>query len=328
MINAPRFRGSQRAYINGNYFVALNGYSRKWETLRSGEKIFKPNFPDSLDVKLTNKCGVGCAFCHESSFPSGKSFDPGETKKILSELPHKVPIELAFGGGDLLYEGDEDKIIDLLSWASDYGFNVAGTINMKSIYGKQLNDKQVEIFNLLENLGVSIDSSKVLQDEEHLPDILNNFRGYMWKNLTFHIILGIFPPKDLDELLKGKYSWISDRLLILGYKSFGRGKNMNPITPELLQEYKAVLKSFISGGYGGTMITVGFDNLAIEQLSLENFIKGTIWENCYLGDEFTNSMYLDAVEQTYAPTSRSSERVSWKEMGLVEYFQKNHKEWI
>ena len=41
-------------------------------------------------------------------------------------------------------------------------------------------------------------------------------------------------------------------------------------------------------------------------------------------------MYIDAVEETFAPTSRSplEERVKWCDTGsVVEYFKNNHKPW-
>ena len=57
-------------YINGNYNVTLS--------LKDGTKIreteedeFIPSRPESIDIKITNKCDIGCPFCHENSIAEG-----------------------------------------------------------------------------------------------------------------------------------------------------------------------------------------------------------------------------------------------------------------
>lgn len=53
-------------YKNGNYNVHID--------LDNGTKIrennldfFKPDYPESMDIKITNQCDRGCAFCLKSS---------------------------------------------------------------------------------------------------------------------------------------------------------------------------------------------------------------------------------------------------------------------
>jgi len=46
------------------------------------------------------------------------------------------------------------------------------------------------------------------------------------------------------------------------------------------------------------------------------------WDKYYMGDEFTFSMYIDAVNQQFAPSSTSNERESFNNYSLIEYFQK------
>ena len=57
-------------YHNGNYDVFIN--------LENGTKVRKndldnltPEFPESFDYKITNKCHHNCPMCHENSNPSG-----------------------------------------------------------------------------------------------------------------------------------------------------------------------------------------------------------------------------------------------------------------
>ena len=61
-------------YLNGNYVVHWKGHVQEKRALRVGEELIS-EFPDSIDLKITNKCPWACPYCHESSTPNGKSFD-------------------------------------------------------------------------------------------------------------------------------------------------------------------------------------------------------------------------------------------------------------
>ena len=79
--------------------------------------------------------------------------------------------------------------------------------------------------------------------------------------------------------------------------------------------WKRILPFFIK------RIHLSFDNLALEQMNIEQYFSPEVWESLYMGDDFTFTMYIDAVNQQYAPTSRSSNRISFSTMSLINYFQ-------
>ena len=63
---------------NGNYMMFID--------LETGTKIrkndldfFEPEYPESMDVKITNCCDMGCKFCLK---PSAKLSVEGSTKEI------------------------------------------------------------------------------------------------------------------------------------------------------------------------------------------------------------------------------------------------------
>ena len=60
-------------YKNGNYDIVI---------LKDGTKIrmtnddeFIPEFPESIDVKITSKCDGNCSFCYENCPPAGEHGD-------------------------------------------------------------------------------------------------------------------------------------------------------------------------------------------------------------------------------------------------------------
>ena len=81
-----------------------------------------------------------------------------------------------------------------------------------------------------------------------------------------------------------------------------------------LQRWNILLRKYIG------KCTMSFDNLAIEQLNVKKLFTIEGWEKFYMGDDFCFTMYIDAVKQEYAPTSRSLNRKSFNEISLINYF--------
>ena len=89
-------------YKNGNYRVLID--------LETGTKIrendldfFRADFPESFDVKITNRCDIGCAFCHENSTCDGKHGNILFAGFIDKLHPYT---EIAIGGGNPLAHPD------------------------------------------------------------------------------------------------------------------------------------------------------------------------------------------------------------------------------
>lgn len=57
-------------YQNGNYDVKIYSDGTKVRTTEDDE--FIAQFPENIDCKITNKCDMGCAFCHENSVVDGE----------------------------------------------------------------------------------------------------------------------------------------------------------------------------------------------------------------------------------------------------------------
>ena len=300
-------------YKNGTYVVlnSLNG------TKRYIGQEFKAEFPDSLDLKITEVCNHGCPFCHESSTSKGKHGDLETLLNKLKGLPKGV--ELAIGGGNALLH---PSLESFLREVKDH-FNVALTVNVKDFRSETSREliKRFDKEGLIRALGVSLGDSEINKDLSNLLDV-----GKC--NLSvYHVIIGVTPLESLEWLIKF-HTFGSQRILILGYKQFGRASDKE-ISPEIIKDWKdAILNIYhssilISGSF---TTTLAFDNLALEQLGLKEHFNKDFWGEHYMGNEFTHSMYVDAVRGEYAPTSRSpfSKRVSWDSETVIEYFKKNH----
>lgn len=338
-------------YLNGNYLVFYSYGEKIYKrALRIGED-FIADFPDSIDLKITNKCSNNCPYCHENSISSGNNFNFDHTIEILKQLP-KVPIEIAIGGGNVLEI--PGNTLNLINWCNGYGFKTRMTINQKDvekfnlkvpidkkIREYQMNFNEVIFQNISNNIGgvgISLDPD-LLDFGDIQPNMWDYFKfsdlvygeksdsefritnGLKDRNVVYHIIAGLFPIDKLKKMLNKDWVKGVHNLLILGYKQFGRAANTE--LPESLPEFENVVKEFITKSRNDYTydINLAFDNLALEQLHIKEFITDDDWDSLYLGEEGSCSMYIDAVNETYARSSTSINRVSWKDISLLEFFK-------
>lgn len=287
------------SYGNGNTRVEIHQNGTK---IRTWFGTPTPRHPESIDVKITNWCDLGCAYCHESSTTRGKHGDLNKLLDILSELPPGV--ELAIGGGNPLAHPDIEMF---LNSAKVRGWIINLTVNQGHLnrYMNQL----VKWSNceLIKGLGISVTSN----NWKIIKPIFN-----CNPNVVFHVIAGVNDSSIIETLIEefGK----NVKILILGYKDWGfgiqyRDKNIDTSIEKWYQQLPKYFKK----------CTLCFDNLAIEQLNVQRLFTEDGWNKFYMGDDFTFTMYIDAVEGTYSPTSRNPIRQTWNENSLLNWFSNN-----
>ena len=89
-------------YTNGNTVVTILSDGTKIREYEGDPVILHP---ESIDVKITDYCDMGCAYCHESSTTSGSHADLKTLLGIIHDLP--AGVELAIGGGNPLSHPDQ-----------------------------------------------------------------------------------------------------------------------------------------------------------------------------------------------------------------------------
>lgn len=283
------------------HFEAVNlpgmkGGYKKW--VPSDEDHFTYDFPENADIKITDYCDAGCAYCHENSTIKGVHGDLRRIEKTLDSL--HAGTEMAIGGGNALAHPD---LIWFLEKLKSKGVLANITINQKHLRPyKDLICKLVAE-NLVHGIGISlVDSSN--KDDFDFIDTLGN-------NVVIHTIAGVLDEKDF-EVLKGR------KILILGYKNLRRGSsflekdfvNINHRMDMLRDVWLPMLRKECK--------VVSFDCLAIEQLDPKKTlnISQEAWDTLFQGadtdvkDKDGNitcaTMYVDVTTMTVARMSTAA----------------------
>ena len=273
-------------YQNGNYTVTIlkDGTKIRYNTL----DFFAPEKPESMDVKITNCCDMGCPMCHEDSKPNGKHGDILNVPFFDTLNPYT---EIAIGGGNPLSHPDLVLFLEQLKSKKLIPSMTVNQVHFMKNLGliEELVNKK-----LIYGIGVSLNS---VNDE-----FIETIRKF--PNAVIHVIDGIVHPTQLEELAnKGL------KILILGYKEFRRGNvmyaNMGSVIEEMKSSLYNILPTMINDNW---FDVVSFDNLAIKQLNPKRLMSDEQWNQFYLGDDGKFSMYIDLVNQEFAKSSVSIER--------------------
>jgi hypothetical protein len=284
-------------YINGNTTVTIMEDGTKIREYE-GDPIVE--HPESIDVKITDYCDMGCEYCHEGSSVTGAHADLTTLYETLKILPSGV--ELALGGGNPL---SHPNLFEFLVKLKDHGFIANITINQNHITSNFELISDLINHKLVHGIGISVVNNNFINSIHRLLQLTNN--------IVYHVIAGINEITIIDDLNRMDDNC---KILILGYKRFGRGDQYwNVKTHCNLHAWKHNMRKYITSG------VISFDNLALEQLEIKKLLTVEAWDQFYMGDDFTFSMYVDGVKREYAPTSTSEERrMLFSDMSILKYF--------
>jgi hypothetical protein len=218
--------------------------------------------------------------CHERSSTDGKM---GALSASFLETLHPGT-ELAIGGGNPLSHPD---LIPFLVRMRERGIVCNLTVNG---YHLKKDRKLIESLldrRLIYGLGISM--------AEADSEVISFAKGC--KNAVLHLIAGVF--EDFDAICDSGL-----KILILGYKRFGRGEDFyNARVAGNIELLKRNLPTIID-----KFECISFDNLALSQLDVASLLSKEEYDSMYMGDDGEGSMYIDLVRGEFARSSTSKER--------------------
>ena len=272
------------SYENGNYTVKFN--------LDDGTKIrendldnLTPAFAENCDVCLTKRCSQQCKFCYEGCTPDGEHSDIMNQKWIHTLHPYT---ELAINGNDL----DHPQLVEFLRHLKKSKVIANITVNQAQFMEHQDKINSWYREGLINGLGVSL----INPTDSFITEITK------YPNAVIHTINGILNPEHISKLKDNNL-----KLLVLGYKDLKRGHDYlnSEHSTELMENMDWLKKNikFLPRYFD----VISFDNLAIKQLDVKDWLGKDKWEEFYMGDDGTSTFYIDAVSEKFAMNSVAPE---------------------
>jgi hypothetical protein len=285
-------------YKNGNSNIKL---FKDGTRIIEYDDVLNLDYPLNLDIRVSTKCQFGfnpktgksfCSFCHESARTDGVDCDYEALKGKLVDLPKGI--ELAIGCNKMT-AGLKDFIV----WCDTKGYIVNLTINQGHIKRDFKPLYELIENGLVKGVGISYRSGVKFDVPKEILD---------YDNTVFHVICGI---DTFDEVVALKELGVK-KLLVLGEKDFGFNLGNVDLSSRNHREWYWWVHKLFS-----VFDVVSFDNLALQQLNVKRFFSDENWD---VFNQSEHSFYINAVDQTMSPSSRSPEKVDWNAMSVQEYF--------
>lgn len=293
-------------YVNGNYKVTIysNG-TRVKETLDPDATEFISDKPCSMDVKITDRYdgvnGKLCPQCHENSSKRGKQGDILNLPFIDDLLPYS---EISIGGGNPLIHSDLDKFLIQLK---ERNIIPSITVNQYHFEKDLLRIKKLADDKLIYGISVSL--------VDPTEGFVNKIK--MFPNAVIHVINGIVTLNQLEKLYDHDL-----KILILGYKQVRKGITNYDKNKSSIDYNQMLLKKALTDGLLNKFQVISFDNLAIAQLKIKEWLPKEQYDSFYQGDDGQHTMYVDCINREYAVSSTHIEtRKSFDEISLLDYFK-------
>lgn len=253
----------------------------------------KSTFPELIDIKITDYCDAGCAFCYQGSTTEGRHADVGLVNDLAYELSRWNVFEVAIGGGE---PTDHPNFVHILENFRQN--NVIPNFTTKSL--KWLDSKfSVRIVKAMGGFAYSVDApeditrlSKAVEDFKDERDVTG-----VSKRIALHYVMGSTDFKTLTKILsKAAESYMS--VTLLGYKTNERGAIFTP-NPYI----QDILNYFRTANTRKSVPTISIDTKLAQQIGSTLIQEKLVPPGLITWEEGKFSMYIDAVKKRFGPSS-------------------------
>ncbi len=243
--------------------------------------------PLLVDLKITDYCSFGCAYCYQGSTPSGQPAEMSYLRNVFAQLSRAKVFEVALGGGE---PTTHPKFIEILQQAHYH--NMVPNFSTRNI--KYFSDENLsKVLKLIGGFAISVDSANAVKAwAKRLSDYdikQMHVSPSALDKASIQYVLGSTSFEDFQKIVKAARPF--DRITLLGWKTTGRGSSVAPY------DYTGWLDLVAKNFY-----QVGIDT-CVAQMHGEEIKARGIDPRLYSLEEGQQSMYIDAVERKAGASS-------------------------
>ena len=259
----------------------------EWEVLEHYEvQPTKSSVPELADIKITDYCPYGCAYCYQGSTPEGAHASTDFLDMLAAQLGKAGVFEVAFGGGEPTLH---PQFVEILEQFRSVG--VVPNFTTRNLAWLKSAPKAARILAACGAFAVSVEKAETVHQ---LAQLLEPFPVKLNDKVAVQLVMGTQTREVVGEILTacGKYGF---RVTLLGYKLTGRGICIVP------QPYDWWLDE-VTSEHRESRPAVSIDTALASQyqVALEN---RKVSKRLYHTEEGKFSVYFDAVAKTIAPSS-------------------------
>lgn len=170
--------------------------------------------PELVDIKITDWCDMGCAFCYQDSTLLGKHATWENLQWVAYQLGKAKVFEVALGGGETT---GHPHFLRLLQEYRTMGIMPNFTTKKPAA----VRNLWPEMANLIGGFAYSAETAAQVRGASKM------FKDIDPSKVNLHYVMGLGDQAHFEEYLR-EASYHNYRVTLLGYKTSGRGKEVIP----------------------------------------------------------------------------------------------------
>lgn len=278
-------KGSRKViYDNGSWVVFTsdgdNPQKIRWSFNPEAKDVQKSSFPELVDIKISDYCPYGCAYCYQGSTKQGKHASLEDIERIATELSIMGCFEVALGGGEPTLHPDFKEILELF-----YNKGIVANFTTRNVTSLLAEDSVLKEPFFKGHVAISVETGV---GAESIMKKVREAHGWDgMKRIVFHYVMGSTPLEEMAKIIR------TGKTTLLGYKTTGFGSNFKPHD---YSNWRNVLDDLLKSEH--RVHEIGIDTA----LAVQSDMSG-IPPHLYYTEEGRFSFYIDAVKNTFAPSS-------------------------
>lgn len=175
----------------------------------------KMGTPELVDVKITDYCDIGCAYCYQGSTTEGKHAKIEDVRLLARELFKAGVLEVAIGGGE---PTRHPQFVEILEIFNAHGIVANFTTRDLSFFKDE--ELRERIFAASKSIAVSVSSGAQIDQAKASYQELGDRYGV--GPMSFQYVMGTASDPEFQNMMKKSIKEHLN-LTLLGYKDSGRG---------------------------------------------------------------------------------------------------------
>lgn len=274
---------------DGDNYVLFNWRTgAKTRIVPNDEDYDKATSPELVDLKITDFCPYGCAFCYQGSTKEGIEPDfYSQIKPVIEAIGINGlgAFEVAIGGGEPTTHTNFCSIIDLC--VDNYLKPNFTTFAVDWL----LDERKIAAANKCGGIGVSVHNIKDIGKVKKIDEALSSAHV-----MAQHVYGTLSPKKTAEMMYECKENNID--LLLLGYKTTGFGSTVEPHDMRPITDGRTLPKYYLSNSKSSLSVDTA---MVQNHPELIEYLDAN--EALYSKREGAFSMYVDATKMAFGPSS-------------------------
>lgn len=261
--------------------------------------------PELVDVKITDFCDIGCAYCYQGSTPEGLHAKLEDIQELAGEFFKAGVLEVAIGGGEPTRHPQFAEVLEAFS-----ARGIVANFTTRDLSFLEDPSRATRILGASKSVAVSVNSRRQMEEAQSRWKASGLAKlGGGSRPFSYQYVIGTSSDEELRGMIKLSAE-NGENLTLLGYKDSGRGGEWRLGAGKALMLRESKVQS--QSGKWMDMVKESLGDKGWARVCIDTALAreceallgdGKVPRHLWHKSEGLVSMYVDAVDMTMGVSS-------------------------